>query len=37
MNGNIYDSVNEYVNDMMLVFWNCDTYNGADSDVAKIG
>lgn len=37
LNGNIYENINEYINDMMLVFWNCDTYNGIDSEVAKIG
>lgn len=37
LNLNIYNQVDEFLNDMSLVFNNCRLYNGVDSYVGKIG
>lgn len=37
LNLNLYNNVDEFLNDMSLVFNNCRLYNGLDSYVGKIG
>lgn len=34
---NVYQTVHEFLNDMDLVFANCRTYNGTESQFGKIG
>lgn len=28
LNSNVYSDMDEFINDLLLVFWNCDRYNG---------
>lgn len=37
LNHNIYQNVEDFLNDMALVFNNCTLYNGTESLVGKIG
>lgn len=37
LNNGVYVKISEFIEDMKLVFDNCILYNGANSDVGRIG
>lgn len=34
---NLYKDGNDFINDMFLIFDNCDLFNGSESEVGRIG